>query len=68
MNTLLKTTLFSNIALSSSIEKHPKTRASGRSIASIQNEDKKGTYASEVIARLNVSWANQYFDYIKESH
>jgi hypothetical protein len=66
MNTLLKTTIFSNLALMTSInkysEKAPKT---GRSIASA-TENK--AYASEVIARLNVSWANQYFDYIKESH
>ena len=67
MNILLKTTLFSNIALESSLEKHP-TTTSGRSIASITNDDKQSSYANEVMTRLNVSWAGQYFNYIKESH
>jgi len=67
MNTLLKTTIFSNIALMTSLNGHNKAVTSGRSIASVVNESKKMTYASEVMARLNVNWANQYFDFIKES-
>ncbi|MDO9182906.1 MAG: hypothetical protein Q7U04_10890, partial [Bacteriovorax sp.] len=67
MNTLLKTTLFSNIALMNSIEKHESASAS-RSIASEGSDFKKASYTSEVMARLNVSWANQYFDYIKKSN
>lgn len=68
MNTLLKTTLFSNVALVTSLDKQTKTTTSGRSIASISGDDKKTPYVGEVMARLNVTWANQYFDYIKESH
>lgn len=67
MNTLLKTTVFSNIALMTSIMGQDKETTAGRSIASFGGESKKMTYASEVIARLNVNWANQYFDFIKES-
>jgi hypothetical protein len=68
MNTLLKTTLFSNMALMTSLEKYqPAPARSGRSIASVSDEGKKGPYVNEVMARLNVTWANQYFDYIKES-
>jgi hypothetical protein len=67
MNTLLKTTIFSNIALMNSIDKQS-VSASGRSIASITKDQKIPTYATEVMARLNVTWANQYFDYIKASH
>ncbi len=68
MNILLKTTLFSNIALMTSLETHTAATIPGRSIASISGEVKKVPYVSEVMARLNVTWANQYFDYIKESH
>lgn len=67
MNTLLKTTVFSNIALMTSIMGQDKETNAGRSIASFGGENKKMTYTSEVIARLNVNWANQYFDFIKES-
>ena len=67
MNTLLKTTLFSNIALMTSLEKE-NTRTQGRSIASVNQDQRKSPYATEVITRLNVSWANQYFDYIKTAH
>jgi hypothetical protein len=66
MNTLLKTTLFSNMALMTSLEKQNRSSL-GRSIASIE-EEKKIPYSNEVMARLNVNWANQYFDYIKKSH
>lgn len=68
MNILLKTTLFSNMALTTSLEKHTGQMPSRRSIASISGDGKKGTYVGEVMTRLNVTWANQYFDYIKESH
>ncbi|MDD4975428.1 MAG: hypothetical protein PHY93_13800 [Bacteriovorax sp.] len=64
MNILLKTTIFSNIALMTSLDKHNGTTP-GRSIASMPNDEKKNSYATEVMARLNVTWANQYFDYIK---
>ena len=67
MNILLKTTIFSNIALESSLQKHLNS-TSGRTIASITNDDKKSPYTTEVMTRLNVSWAKQYFDFIKESH
>lgn len=67
MNTLLKTTLFSNIALMTSIDKHNGS-APARSIASDSSSKQKSAYATEVMARLNVSWANQFFDYINESH
>ncbi len=66
MNTLLKTTIFSNMALTTSLEKQTKTP--GRSIASIGDNEKSTPYAGEVMTRLNVKWANQYFEYIKESH
>ncbi|MGZ3788199.1 MAG: hypothetical protein ACXVLQ_06725 [Bacteriovorax sp.] len=65
MNTLLKTTLFSNMALMTSLEKHDQSHG-GRSIASVE-EDKKIPYATELMARLNVKWANQYFDYIRKT-
>lgn len=67
MNTLLKTTIFSNIALMTSLEAYAGTPAAGRSIASV-NDNKKSNYATEVMARLNVHWASQYFDFIKASH
>lgn len=64
MNTLLKTTVFSNMALMTSIAGQGGTSTPSRSIAS----SSKNNYSSDVIARLSVSWANQYFDFIKESH
>jgi hypothetical protein len=67
MNTLLKTTIFSNIALMTSLEAHAGSNAGGRSIASV-SDNKKSNYATEVMARLNVNWASQYFDFIKASH
>ena len=67
MNTLLKTTVFSNIALMTSLEKQ-KARSQERSIASENTMNKNAPYAAEVISRLDVSWANQYFEYIKKSH
>lgn len=66
MNTLLKTTVFSNVALMSSLEKQHKTKIQGRSIASIGEPEKRGPYFNEIMTRLNVTWANQYFEYISE--
>ncbi len=70
MNTLLKTTLFSNLALMSSLNQKTKLDKSGRSIATTEmlGKEEKTPYANEVMARLNVTWAKQYFDYIKSSH
>lgn len=69
LNTLLKTTLFSNIALMTSLEGHEKnSKTAGRAIASSDFTEKKNSYANEVMARLNVNWAGQYFEFIKESH
>ena len=64
LNTLLKTTLFSNLAIVTSIQKNQKEV--GRSIASVEsnNSKKKSPYSSEVMTRLNVEWAQEYFEYI----
>lgn len=67
MNTLLKTTIFSNIALITSFDRAAESSSQGRSIASIGGESKKSAYTSEVMARLNVNWASQYFEFIKVS-
>ncbi|RPJ76339.1 MAG: hypothetical protein EHM20_07595 [Alphaproteobacteria bacterium] len=67
MNTLLKTTIFSNIALMTSLDANSGTAMPSRAIASVASTGKKSIYATEVMARLNVAWANQYFDYIKVS-
>lgn len=57
LNTLLKTTLFSNMAIEASLDKkYHKTQ-----MPLIGKAD----YAHEVISRLNVTWAQEYFDYIK---
>lgn len=67
MNTLLKTTVFSNQALMASLEKQNNARkTAGRSIASVNTESKNGPYVGEIMARLNVGWAGQYFDFISE--
>lgn len=69
MNILLKTTIFSNFALMTSLDKHAGTNKSGRFIASVDTTEKaKPIYSTEVMKRLNVSWANQYYDFIKTSH
>ncbi len=67
MNTLLKTTLFSNIALVTSLEKIQATPM--RSIASVEPKVKESSapYANEVMSRLSVEWAKEYFDYLKSS-
>jgi hypothetical protein len=66
MNILLKTTIFSNMALMTSLEKQTTEKPLGRSIASVQAEKKKGPYVSEIMTRLNITWAEQYFDFISE--
>jgi hypothetical protein len=64
MNTLLKTTIFSNIALVTSLDKIQATPM--RSIASVVTTKGNSTpYANEVMARLSVEWAKEYFDHIK---
>lgn len=64
MNTLLKTTVFSNIALVTSMEKIQAMPM--RSIASVK-EKETSTYANELMTRLNVEWAKEYFDHLKMS-
>lgn len=67
MNTLLKTTVFSNQALMASLEKQTSAKKmAGRAIASVGAETKNGPYVGEIMARLNVGWAGQYFDFISE--
>ncbi|MBC7712614.1 MAG: hypothetical protein H7177_04720 [Rhizobacter sp.] len=67
MNTLLKTTIFSNIALVTSLDKIQATPM--RSIASVEPKAKEfsAPYANEVMSRLSVEWAKEYFDHIKTS-
>ncbi len=66
MNTLLKTTVFSNLALVTSLEKQTKGRTQGRAIASVDGDKQRGPYVGEIMTRLNVTWAGQYFDFISE--
>lgn len=70
MNLLLKTTVFSNLALMTSLEKHVQHEKPGRSLASVGSKTlpTKHIYLSEMMTRLNVSWANQYYNYIKTSY
>lgn len=67
MDTLLKTTLFSNIALVTSLEKIQATTM--RSIASVEPKvrDNSLSYSNEVMTRLNVEWAREYFESLKSS-
>lgn len=66
MNTLLKTTVFSNIALVTALEKIQATPM--RSIASTETKKDVSTpYSKELMTRLNVEWANEYFNYLKSS-
>ena len=68
MNVLLKTTLFSNMALMTSLETHATKPSIGRSIAStVKSLESKLPYSQELFTRLNVSWANQYYDYLKNT-
>jgi hypothetical protein len=64
MNTLLKTTVFSNIALVTALEKIQSSQM--RSIASIEaKKDVSTPYSNELMTRLNVEWAQEYFNYLK---
>jgi hypothetical protein len=69
MNTLLKTTLFSNLALVTTLEK--KIATPSRGIASFdgggKSKDFTAPYTNEVMTRLNVEWAKEYFDHLKTS-
>jgi hypothetical protein len=56
LQTLVKTTLFSNMAIQKSMKKYQKKKS--RSIASFA---KKQSYGSEVMKRLEVPWAENYF-------
>lgn len=70
MDTLLKTTIFSNIALVTSLEKGTEAKAMGRAIASITEATSKSSgtpYAKEVMVRLNVEWAKEYFEDLKSN-
>jgi hypothetical protein len=59
LNTLLRTTIFSNIALKVSLDKNSKKTPS-RGIASVQPSSRK--LEEEVIDRLGVEWSNEYFN------
>ncbi len=64
MNTLLKTTVFSNIALVTALEKVQATPM--RSIASVEpKKDTSVPYSNEVMTRLNVEWAQEYYNHLK---
>lgn len=62
MKTLLKTSLFTNMALIKSLDKAPKKR--GRGIASAASQP-EGTYSDAVINRLGVQWSSSYFENLK---
>lgn len=64
MNTLLKTTVFSNIALVTALEKIQATPM--RSIASVEGKSNI-PYTSELMVRFNVEWAQEYYNYLKNS-
>lgn len=64
MRILLKSTLFSNIALIDSLTKSSKK--SGRSIASLEETLSPVQYKSEVMNRLKAPWAREYFDEISK--
>jgi len=49
-----------------SLEKQVKVKNQGRAIASVDGDKKRGPYVGEIMTRLNVSWAGQYFDFISE--
>ncbi len=65
MDTLLKTTIFSNIALVTSLDKVESSPM--RSIASVGAKSKESVnnYSNEVMTRLNVEWASEYFENLK---
>lgn len=57
MNILLKTSVFSNMAILSSLENQKEKM--GRTIASTGK--KSGHYSDELISKMNVEWSNEYF-------
>lgn len=59
MRTLLKTSIFTNIAIIKSFEKTG-SKKRGRTIASTSGE--KEAYSDAIVERLGVDWSNQYFD------
>ena len=66
MNILLKSTLFSNHALVTSLDNIPSTAS--RSIASvIEKKVVTSSYSNEVMTRLNVGWAQVYYDHLRVS-
>jgi hypothetical protein len=73
MNTLLKTTIFSNMAIVTSLEKlkaMPMRSIASENIVKTNkdtNKETKSPYSKEVMNRLNVEWAEEYFDYLKTS-
>lgn len=63
LETLLKTTVFSNLALVTSLEKNMTTRT----VASQKIKDPAKVYSNELLTRLNINWAHEYLDYIKNT-
>lgn len=61
MKILLKTTLFSNLAIINSLNKNE--NATGRSIASANENG--SVYTKELISKLNVNWTLDYFKNLK---
>ncbi len=57
MNILLKTSVFSNMAILSSLENQKEKM--GRTIAS--TEKKSSHYTDELMSKMNVEWSNEYF-------
>ncbi len=60
MKILLKSTLFSNMALVDSLTKSSKK--TGRAIASVEETMSPVQYKSEVMNRLKAPWASEYFE------
>jgi CO dehydrogenase/acetyl-CoA synthase epsilon subunit len=67
LNTLLKTTVFSNMAIMTSLHEN-KDVSKGRSIASVENNTKanQNNYSVELMNRLNINWATEYFETLKK--
>jgi hypothetical protein len=64
LNTLLKSTVFSNLAIINSLEKQ-KTKK-GRSIASTGDSfESHDDYTKGIIKKLNLSWTLEYFNRLK---
>lgn len=64
LDTLLKTTVFSNMALVTSLDKNTVFQKS-RAISSVK-KDPANTYSTELISRLNINWATEYLEYISQ--